>query len=263
MERSRTPPRGSPCARAASSPARRRAPAPPSCSPSAPGSSGTPPRRCRSRASRPRPVPSVDRGRPGHRDQLRRRCAGSTRAAASAPRSRRCTTAPRPRRRRGCAPRSPWIASAGWRKNADVPVLESVAAILRQMMPGLAHAGDDHAAAAVEQQLHRALEVARRGDRRGRGSPSPSVRSTLRASSSDRASPLRHRQAHRDHARAAIAWIRTSSSSSGRQQIEPQRVLRVALRARRIFVDFHEHAVDAGRHPGASHRLDELAPARR
>src|SRR4029079_16285330 len=35
------------------------------------------------------------------------------------------------------APRSPWMASAGRRKNAGVPVLESVAAILRLMMPDL------------------------------------------------------------------------------------------------------------------------------
>ena len=34
-------------------------------------------------------------------------------------------------------PRSPWIASAGWRKNAGVPVLDSVAAIFRAMMPDL------------------------------------------------------------------------------------------------------------------------------
>ena len=34
-------------------------------------------------------------------------------------------------------PRSPCTASAGCRKNAGVPVLESVAAILRQMMPDL------------------------------------------------------------------------------------------------------------------------------
>ena len=34
-------------------------------------------------------------------------------------------------------PRSPCVASAGCRKNADVPVLASVAAILRQMMPDL------------------------------------------------------------------------------------------------------------------------------
>ena len=34
-------------------------------------------------------------------------------------------------------PRSPCTASAGCRKNAGVPVLASVAAILRQMMPDL------------------------------------------------------------------------------------------------------------------------------
>jgi len=35
------------------------------------------------------------------------------------------------------APRSPWMASAGWRNQADVPVLVNVAAILRQMIPDL------------------------------------------------------------------------------------------------------------------------------
>ena len=34
-------------------------------------------------------------------------------------------------------PRSPWLASAGCRKNAGVPVLASVAAILRAMWPDL------------------------------------------------------------------------------------------------------------------------------
>ena len=47
-------------------------------------------------------------------------------------------------------------------------------------------------------------------------------------------------------------------SSSGSQPVEPQRVLRVALRARRLLVHFHEHAVDAGGDAGRGHRLDEL-----
>ncbi len=34
-------------------------------------------------------------------------------------------------------PRSPWLASAGWTKKAGVPVLASVAAILRAICPDL------------------------------------------------------------------------------------------------------------------------------
>jgi len=58
--------------------------------------------------------------------------------------------------------------------------------------------------------------------------------------------------------------LRASSSAAeelleqGRQQVELQRVLRVALRPRRILVDLHEHAVDAGADARARHRLDEL-----
>ena len=37
-----------------------------------------------------------------------------------------------------------------------------------------------------------------------------------------------------------------------RELVEPQRVLRVALRARRLFVDFEEDAVDARGHAGAT-----------
>src|SRR5438552_11449320 len=40
--------------------------------------------------------------------------------------------------------------------------------------------------------------------------------------------------------------------------VEAQCVLRIALRARRFFVHFDEHAVDAGRHTSRCERLDEL-----
>jgi hypothetical protein len=56
-------------------------------------------------------------------------------------------------------PRSPWLASAGWTKKAGVPVLDSVEAILRRDVPGLADAAHDHATAAAEDQLHRLDEA--------------------------------------------------------------------------------------------------------
>ncbi len=42
------------------------------------------------------------------------------------------------------------------------------------------------------------------------------------------------------------------------EQIQPQRVLRVALGPRRLLVHFEEHAVNARRHAGRRQRLDEL-----
>ena len=50
------------------------------------------------------------------------------------------------------------MASAGWRKNAGVPVLDSVAAILRQMMPDLPMPVTMTRPAALEQQAHGLLE---------------------------------------------------------------------------------------------------------
>ena len=51
------------------------------------------------------------------------------------------------------------MASAGCRKMAGVPVLDSVAGELARDDAGLAHAGDDDAARAVVQQIERALEA--------------------------------------------------------------------------------------------------------
>ena len=45
--------------------------------------------------------------------------------------------------------------------------------------------------------------------------------------------------------------------------VEAQRVGRVALRARGLLVDFHEHRVDAGGDAGGGQRLDVLARGRR
>ena len=57
-------------------------------------------------------------------------------------------------------PRSPWLASAGCTKNAGVPVLARVEAILRADVARLAHAGDDYAPAAGEHYAARLLELA-------------------------------------------------------------------------------------------------------
>ena len=47
------------------------------------------------------------------------------------------------------------------------------------------------------------------------------------------------------------------------EPIEAQRVGGVALGARRVLVDFHEHGVDARRDAGPRQRLDVLGQARR
>ncbi len=66
-------------------------------------------------------------------------------------------------------PRSPWLASAACTKKAGVPVEASVAAILRADMAGLAHAGDDDAAARVADRVDRGNEGAPSPSRHGRG----------------------------------------------------------------------------------------------
>ena len=81
------------------------------------------------------------------------------------------------------APRSPWIASAGWRKNAGVPVLDERRRDLPADDARLAHAGEEHAAAAVLQEVDRPREACRRAGRRGRRIASASMRRTWRASS--------------------------------------------------------------------------------
>ncbi len=76
-------------------------------------------------------------------------------------------------------PRSPWLASPGCRKKAGVPVEDRVAAILRGDVPGLAHAGAHHAAAAGQQQSAGAGEI--RADARLQRLQRPAPRSRSRA----------------------------------------------------------------------------------
>ena len=81
------------------------------------------------------------------------------------------------------APRSPCVASAGWRNQAEVPVLDSVAEIFRQMMPDLPMP------VTMTRPLHSNSSVTARSKLASMRSTRPriapaSMRSTLRASSS-------------------------------------------------------------------------------
>ena len=126
----------------------------------------------------------------------------------------------------------------------------------------LAHAGDDDAAAA---RRARSRRRARSGDRASRRRPriaAASISSTLRASARPRSAAARWRTADghgfltarrrlRLRPEPAAVGRTTPSSATRRVRMALRRSSRsafcaVALRARRIFVDFHEHAVDAG-----------------
>ena len=61
---------------------------------------------------------------------------------------------------------------------------------------------------------------------------------------------------------STIASMRDQPPQQRLEQVEAQRVLRVALRARRVLVHFEEDAVHAGRDAGRRQRLDVLAPGR-
>ena len=64
-------------------------------------------------------------------------------------------------------------------------------------------------------------------------------------------------------ARWTAAMHAQQALQQGREQVEAQRVLGVRSGPRRVFVDFHEHAVHAGRDAGACHGLDVRRPGRR
>ena len=116
-------------------------------------------------------------------------------------------------------------------------MLESVAAILRQMMPDLPMPVTMTRPRHSKQELHGALELAvdpidQAEDRRRLGAQhlrARSIESAMRsvigcsrlAGASGRGS-------------CAIAWIRTSLDEQRLEQIERERVLRVALRRRRV-----------------------------
>src|SRR3954469_3679937 len=128
------------------------------------------------------------------------------------------------------------MASAGCRKNAGVPVLVSVAAILRQMMPDLpipvtitrpAHCLSSWTAASNLPSTR--LTSARIA--------AASVSSTLRASA--RSAIGRH---------LGLLHDPINGDQALEQRLEPiesERVLRVAHRPCRLFVHLEEHAVHA------------------
>src|SRR5690349_14429528 len=145
-------------------------------------------------------------------------------------------------------PRSPWIASAGCRKCAGVPVLESVAAIFWQMMPDLP------IPVRMTRPRHSFSRSTARSNRSSRRSASArtaaaSVCRTLRASA-------RSAMSARDGGLFDDRVDGEEAPEQRLEEIELQRILRVALRLRRVVVDFEEDAVDNGRDPGRCQRLD-------
>ena len=128
----------------------------------------------------------------------------------------------------------------------------------------LAHAGDDDAAAALEQQLDGALEVVveaidQAEDRRRLGAQHLAGEIERRSSvvgAHHRGSRAVSRGATAGS--AAIAWIRTSRSSSGSSRSRRSAFWASLLARSGPLVDLHEDAVDAGGDAGRRHRLDEL-----
>src|SRR5579884_652523 len=155
------------------------------------------------------------------------------------------------------------MASAAWRNTDGVPVLVIVAAIFWPMIP------DFPIPVKMTRPLHeRSSSTAHENFPSSRSSrariAAASVSSTRRAS--ERSATRR---------RLAVVAIAIDASRFGRtaaadrvdrrqapqqrgEPIESQRVLRVALRARRFLVHLEEHAVDACRHAGRRQWLDEL-----
>src|SRR5437016_7088275 len=151
-------------------------------------------------------------------------------------------------------PRSPWIASAGCRKNAGVPVLVRVAAIFRQMIPDLP----------MPVRITRPVQT-----RSICTAPSnlPSRRSTsariaaASVSSTFRASARSTMQLHLGFLHDGVDGREPAEQRL--EQIQAKRVLRIALGARRVFVDLEEHAVDAGADARGRERLDVFRQTRR
>src|SRR5687768_1149119 len=138
-------------------------------------------------------------------------------------------------------PRSPWTASAGWRKNAGVPVLASVAAILRQTMPDFP----------MPVTITRPLQWRTSSTARAKRS---STRST--SASTAAASVWRTLRA-RDRSGMFHDLIKGHEAPQERfHAIQPQRIGGVAFGAAWFFVDFHEDAVHARGHTGLGHRFN-------
>src|SRR5690242_7893381 len=154
-------------------------------------------------------------------------------------------------------PRSPWIASAGWRNNAGVPVLVSVAAILRQMMPDLPMP------VRMTRPLHCRSSCTAQSKRPSRRSTSAriaaaSVSSTLRARARPASFDEPASATRADLARFDDPVERDEPAEQRLELVERERVLRVALGSRRCFVHLEKHAVDARGDAGGCERLDVL-----
>src|SRR5436189_2214737 len=131
------------------------------------------------------------------------------------------------------------MASAGCRKCAGVPVLDNVAAIFWQMMPDLPM---PVRITRPRQSRSRFTAWSKRSSRRSASArtAAASVCRTFRASA-------RSTMSARDGRLFDDRVDRDQPPQQWLQQVELQRVLRVALCLRRVVVDFKEDAVDDGR----------------
>ena len=168
-------------------------------------------------------------------------------------------------------PRSPWMASAGCRKNAGVPVLDERRRDLPADDARLAHAGER-----CTRPRHSASSSTARSKRSSRRSTSAEDGVGLgledlpgqvefgagrRWSSCVTSLPLAAGAARRlrRRRRSRMQPVEQGVGSG----VEAERVLRVAPRARRVLVHLEEDAVHAGRDAGRRERLDVLGQARR
>src|SRR5438067_1228950 len=151
-------------------------------------------------------------------------------------------------------PRSPCVASAGCRKNAGVPVLVSVAAILRQMIPDLPMPVTMTRPRQLRSRSTAASNLASTRPTSARIAAA-SVSSTFRASA--RSAIDRHPGLPGDRVN------RHQATKERLEAIEAQRVLRIAFGCQRVLVHFEKDAVDAGRHARRCERLDVLREAGR
>ena len=157
------------------------------------------------------------------------------------------------------------MASAGCRKKAGVPVLDSVAAILRQMMPDLpmpvTMTRPRHSSSSRTARSKRSSRRSTQRENGGRlGLQHLAGERQVDAGQLTASRRARVLGGHR-FARRGVDALQLADQRL--EPVEAQRVGGVALGARRLLVDFHEHRVDAGGDAGGGQRLDVLAPARR
>src|ERR1043166_7860617 len=145
-------------------------------------------------------------------------------------------------------PRSPWMASPGWRKNAGVPVLVSVAAILRQMMPDLP----------MPVRMTRPLQWRSSSTAQEKRASMRSTSARMAAASVSSTLRAKFRSAMDGDCLARDFVDREEPAEQRFELVERERVLRVALRARRILMDLEEPAVDPGSDARLRQRFDVL-----